>query len=85
MLSVKMGLRMELDENDLQPGNTAVVRRRVREPKHQKPGRKGPLPGDISLENLEQQEIADITTEGLDISISARTDFKCQNCNVNNN
>ena len=54
MLSVKLGLRMELGENDLQPQNTAVVKKRVREPKHQKPGRKRPRPGDISLENLEQ-------------------------------
>ena len=54
MLSDKVGLRMKLGENDLQPQNTAVVKRRVREPKRQKPGRKRPQPGDISLENLEQ-------------------------------
>ena len=46
---------MELGENDLQPQNTALVRKRVREPKRsQKPGRKRPRPGDISLETLEQ-------------------------------
>ena len=63
---------MELGENDLQPRNTAVVKRRVREPKRQKPVRMRPRPGDISLENvdqqdmeqhMEQQDMVNITTE----------------------
>ena len=46
VLSVKLGLRMELTESDL-PQNLAVVRKQVREPSRQKPGRKHPRPGDI--------------------------------------
>ena len=53
---MKLGLRMELGENDRQPQNTAFVKKRVREPKRRKLGRKRPRPGDISLENLEQED-----------------------------
>ena len=40
VLSVKLGLRMELIESDLLPQNLAVIRKQVRGPSRQKPGRK---------------------------------------------
>ena len=50
IMAVKLGLRIDLTANDLLPQNLAVIRKGVRGPSRQKPGRKRPRPGDVSNE-----------------------------------
>ena len=50
ILAVKLGLHIDLSENDLQPQNLAVIRKGVWDQFRQKPGRKRPRPGDVPNE-----------------------------------
>ena len=57
ILAIKLGLRTDTTSNDLLSQNLGVVRKEVRGPLCQKPGRKHPRPEDFSVDIPDEEKL----------------------------